>query len=229
MLDGKETPVVTEKTEIIIPKENSKTYHAAKAVSEILIEKAVQKGLAARIFRAGSIMGSTEDGTVPEDNFFWVMMKLVIGLKKLPDISVFDYVFEPIDILAADAVGLSEIKYDENDHIYHLSSDKISLQEVESWLSGRFGDVETVSLEDWMNEVKRYCEKTDNPLLASLMGSYIKTEDFQYTAPHISSEHTDRVLKAAGLPVLEDVQSVLDKTYEYLKDKSYFEAKGAMK
>lgn len=133
----------------IPPTDGSLGYVASKWASEVILEKyAAQYNLPVWIHRPSNITGPNTPKADLMQNIFHYSVKTA----SLPDLAswsgCFDFV--PVDVVAA---GIASSMYETQDTVayrHHCGTEKISVEDLPSYLEAEHGKIETVSVEEWL-------------------------------------------------------------------------------
>nr|RBR00834.1 hypothetical protein FVER53263_11086 [Fusarium verticillioides] len=135
------------------PNDGSLGYVASKWASEAILEKyASQYNLPVWIHRPSNITGPNAPKADLMQNIFHYSAKTA----SLPDLAswsgCFDFV--PVDVVAA---GIASSIYETQETVaykHHCGTEKISVEDLPSYLEAKHGKIETVSVEEWLERSK---------------------------------------------------------------------------
>ncbi|KAG4280502.1 hypothetical protein FPRO06_11835 [Fusarium proliferatum] len=135
------------------PTDGSLGYVASKWASEVILEKyATQYNLPVWIHRPSNITGPDAPKADLMQNIFHYSIKIF----SLPDLSswsgCFDFV--PVDVVAA---GIASSIYETQDTVaykHHCGTEKISVEDLSSYLEKEHGKIGTVGVEEWLERSK---------------------------------------------------------------------------
>jgi hybrid polyketide synthase/nonribosomal peptide synthetase ACE1 len=135
------------------PTDGSLGYVASKWASEVILEKyASQYNLPVWIHRPSNITGPN----VPKADLMQNIFHYSVKTASLPDLAswsgCFDFV--PVDVVAA---GIASSIYETQDTVaykHHCGTEKISVEDLPSYLEAKHGKIETISVEEWLERSK---------------------------------------------------------------------------
>ncbi|SCO56459.1 fusarin C cluster-polyketide synthase/NRPS [Fusarium fujikuroi] len=135
------------------PTDGSLGYVASKWASEVILEKyASQYNLPVWIHRPSNITGPNAPKADLMQNIFHYSVKTA----SLPDLAswsgCFDFV--PVDVVAAGIAGSIYETQDTVAYKHHCGREKISVEDLPSYLEAKHGKIETISVEEWLERSK---------------------------------------------------------------------------
>lgn len=135
------------------PTDGSLGYVASKWASEVILEKYVsQYNLPVWIHRPSNITGPDAPKADLMQNIFHYSVKIA----SLPDLTAWSGCFDfvPVDVVAA---GIASSIYETQETVaykHHCGTEKISVEDLPSYLEEEHGKIEKVSVEEWLERSK---------------------------------------------------------------------------
>ncbi|CVK98127.1 related to fusarin C cluster-polyketide synthase/NRPS [Fusarium mangiferae] len=137
------------------PTDGSLGYVASKWASEVILEKyASQCNLPVWIHRPSNITGPNAPKADLMQNIFHYSVKTA----SLPDLAAWSGCFDfvPVDVVAE---GIASSIYETQTHVtvaykHHCGKEKISVEDLPSYLEAEHGKIEMVSVEEWLERSK---------------------------------------------------------------------------
>lgn len=190
-----ETAVFTENDFDIGQDWDTNIYISSKFLAERAVFDAANRGLDARIFRLGRLVGRSSNGLFqknPETDAFWLILRGVHALGAIPaDFAGVPIEMTPIDWAAAAVVSLKDSPLT----VYHiLSPAQYTMEQAARAVSP---DLEVLSAEEFENKLEWAMLRDDKAVLASFLDFLQR----MMTSPQrieVSNDATIRQLDAAG-------------------------------
>lgn len=197
---------------------SNKDYLYSVYAADKLVENAIKNGLDALIIRCSRLLGDTVNGIIESDDIIFNIMEYMIDNKKLIKFSNIDELFTPVDILAKQIVGISEIESHEQ-HIYHLKGIETSYDGITEWLIKKESNLEPIELDEYINSLKNSKDKADEFML-SMIGNFEVSDDENEKTAFIKDDITKQIMSKYNIPICDDysLSDMFDKTYKYLSD-----------
>lgn len=196
-------------------------YKQSKAVAESLINAAQKRGMPGCIYRVSRISGHSETGITGNlKDALWSAIKICIQLGKFPDVEAIENLV-PVDYVSGAIVHLSREK-ESNGKAFQLSNiHPISWKELIQKIADLGYNLEKVSYEDWVLEVKKYASSSQKKELEfwSRMLSASKMKLFS-KKPQFDASNTIKALSKTSI-VCPKIETELLKNYF-----SYFQQVG---
>ncbi|MBV9902394.1 MAG: thioester reductase domain-containing protein [Alphaproteobacteria bacterium] len=175
-------------------------YSQSKWSSERIVANAAKAGLPTRIFRPALITPSTEGG----GNAFDITIRLLkfmidhgVGVSAQNQVS-----FTPVDIVAANVVGISDLPYTLGETFHVVRDDFATMRDVTDRITDQTGrPFEHFALREFVPEVIRRCTRRDIlfPLLDFLINSVDNISSMEFKR-YDSSRYQEARARAGGLP-----------------------------
>lgn len=195
-------------------------YTQSKWVAEGLIWKAKEKGLPVMVFRIGHVIGDSATGECHSDDFVFRIIKSVLDVHAYPDM---EGKLEPItvDDVAKCIVAISGNRNNLG-QAYHLINPKaVYFDYMVKWAERKGILLQPLEKNKWVKEI----EKLDG---VSAILPFIKFFDDQFWNVsknlEFSVANTERALKALGMGIQPISDEIIERHYNYLKDKGELEA-----
>ncbi|NEP43614.1 MAG: NAD-dependent epimerase/dehydratase family protein, partial [Okeania sp. SIO2H7] len=135
-------------------------YKQSKAVAECLINIAQERGMPACIYRVSRITGHSETGITGNlKDTLWSAIKICIELGKFPDVEAMENLV-PVDYVSRAIVHLS-MEEKSNGKAFQLSNiQPISWKELIKQIGDLGYNLEKITYEDWLLELKKYASSS---------------------------------------------------------------------
>ena len=135
-------------------------YKQSKAVAECLINIAQERGMPACIYRVSRITGHSETGITGNlKDTLWSAIKICIELGKFPDVEAMENLV-PVDYVSRAIVHLS-MEEKSNGTAFQLSNiQPISWKELIKQIGDLGYNLEKITYEDWLLELKKYASSS---------------------------------------------------------------------
>jgi phthiocerol/phenolphthiocerol synthesis type-I polyketide synthase E len=165
-------------------------YPATKWVVEQLVEESSGRGLAATIFRVGSLGGDTRTGLSNPRDYRWLVIRASAALGEAPLVaSRFSWL--PVDDAARAIVGLAAGADDGIRRFHLVGANALRWLDVFSWLRRLGYALRSVDAELWRRHVAELPDEIAG--IAAVFAGPRRT-------PAVASEATTSALAARGLP-----------------------------
>lgn len=205
--DGVEPKPFTEKDYDIGQAWENNVYVKSKFLAEGLVMEAAQKGLQAKIFRLGRLVGRASDGVFqknPESNVFYLLMKGFCEIGAIPEtVTNVNVDLMPIDISAEEVLALK----DGEDMIYHIMSHvPVTLEETVKALDDQ---IRIVTEDEFVQILKEKNQHMSQKLVAIVMNHWYGVKLGQDEI-HVTNTLTMKALREKGYePLIPDAKQIL--------------------
>jgi thioester reductase-like protein len=138
-------------------------YVQTKWGAEHLVRQAQDRGVDARTFRLGRVLGDSRSGSCLTTHFTCRVIKGCIQLGLAPDLGDLEVEMTPVDYVARALVHLSLLP--DRGGVYHLvNSRRMRFRELMEFIRGRGWPVRTVSRQQWWEALEAAAGATPNEL-----------------------------------------------------------------
>jgi thioester reductase-like protein len=205
--DGVEPKAFTEKDYDIGQAWENNVYVKSKFLAEGLVMEAAQKGLQAKIFRLGRLVGRASDGVFqknPESNVFYLLMKGFCEIGAIPEtVTKMNVDLMPIDVSAEEVLVLIEGE----DMIYHIMSHvPVTLEETVKALGEH---IRVVTEDEFIQILKEKNQHMSQKLVAIVMNHWYAVKLGQDEI-NVTNTLTMKALRAKGYePFIPDAKQIL--------------------
>ena len=168
--EGIEPKTFTERDYDIGQVWEDNVYVKSKFLAEGLVMQAAQKGLCAKIFRLGRLVGRASDGVFqknPETNVFYLLMKGFYEIGAIPvTASKVKVDLMPVDVSVEEVLALKDCE----DMIYHIMSHiPVTLEEAVKALDE---SIQVVTEEEFIKILEEKNQKMNQKLVAIVMNHW---------------------------------------------------------
>lgn len=209
-----------ERSRLTLEQPLGNAYNETKWAADAMCGQAAEEGLECVRYRIGTATGDTGGGHCQIRDFFWILIKICLRLRKVPLVDMrFNLI--PVDIMADAIVGLSMKPYRTGEDAYTLGFDDISIDAVVGWLRTIDEDMECTSYELWIEALRKYAENTQDTAILSALSVF--TDRIEWEEPEVDDSHTADTMKALGLTRQTMDLDNFTRTYGYLERTGFFD------
>ena len=206
-----ETPVVNE-------------YNKSKWIADNIVQLAREKNVPAKIYRIGTLSGDCTNGICQTRDFMWLMIKVILTLKKAPILPMFGYNPVPVDTMANSIVELGKLPYNKEKATYNLMFQTITMDTLISWINKIEKNIEAVTYKEWRDELIEYSQKKNDTSLLSVLAVVPKPEIIENrTEQRVNSDLTFSIMKENNISNIGETFESFYKTYTYMKSIGFFD------
>ena len=133
--------------------------------AEHLIRQAQDRGIDARTFRLGRVLGDSRSGSCLTTHFTCRVIKGCVQLGLAPDLDDLEVEMTPVDYVARALVQLSLLPDDPDSRVFHLVNPRrMRFSELTEFIRGRGWPVRTVGRQQWWEALQAAVGVTPNEL-----------------------------------------------------------------
>ncbi len=219
-----ENHIINENTPLLFETSVVNEYNKTKWIADNLVQMAREKGIPAKIYRIGTLSGGTNKGICQTRDFMWLMIRVILKLKKAPILPTFGYNPIPVDIMASNIVDLSKLPYKKSEATYNIIYKTVTMKILVDWLKLIDSKIVSVNYADWRKELISYAKEKNDTALISILAVVPVADIIEGRAEQlVNSDLTNRILTENHIEGTgENFESFL-KTFNYLKSVGFFE------
>ena len=197
-------------------------YNQSKWVSDVLVQRAMENGISANIYRIGTACGDTVGGRWQENDLIRSVCMLCLKVGTTP---LFEHILHliPVDRLASSIVSCVNMGIDGNGRIFHLGGGrKMTVVQMAKWFNNYDLDIRIVSGDEWINSATKYVEANRDELKDNaIFGIVSKGAGFNFDfGCKIITEKTDRYLEELGIEYKSITEEEFDKCLDSIKSET---------
>jgi thioester reductase-like protein len=221
-----------EKTDIKNNPPEISGYNQSKWVSDVMISKAMERGVNCNIFRLGTASGASDTGCCQVKDFAWLVIKMCINAGYCTDFNI-DLNLTPVDIMAdsISTIGNNSDNYSGN--VYHIFNNKsISISEIFDWVSEYGYHIEKVPFDIWCLQINNYLNNSDDDELKAVYSIIYNSsemseelEDYETEKPVMKSDETIRMLFQSGIKMQSVSKEQFFNTIRYFVETGFLKEK----
>jgi thioester reductase-like protein len=174
-------------------------YTQSKALAESLVENARKSGIEANIFRVGLLANSEYSDNPSKRSAFNNLMRELLKIKVLPDLSYKNISFSNADIASSAIVELSITKNIQNNNFHIINPKFISIVGLCSILKNNNVNIDIISADNFVSEIDFLCKDGEIGKAVYGMVDYMERMIPPRGMPIIASKLTNIILKAQGI------------------------------
>ncbi|MFP3155749.1 thioester reductase domain-containing protein [Lachnospiraceae bacterium ZAX-1] len=215
---------INENTPLLFETSVVNDYNKTKWIADNLIQMARNQGVPAKIYRIGTLSGDTKAGICQIRDFMWLMIKVILILKKAPILPTFGYNPIPVDIMADNIVKLSMLPFNKEEATYNLIYKTVTMDILVGWLKNIDKDIVAVNYADWRKELISYAQNKNDTSLLSILAVVPVADIIEGRAKQlVNSDLTNRILIENEIEGTGETFKSFLRTFNYMKSVSFFE------
>ena len=217
----KKDAVVDEEYPLMIEELPRIGYARSKWAADSLVLNA-RDVVPSNTFRIGNVVGDGVNGICQSKDFWWILIKFGIEMKKFPK-----YYKVPFPLCTIDSVADAIVRIVMNKgtgHTYHMISDKfIMYDQMLEWLKADGFEFEIINYYDWIACMREHAKTLDNAIFSSVPDVIDVEEDLDAEVDFINTDNsfTRNTVEELGGHIQELDEEIFRKHIEYFIESKF--------